>query len=117
MTPASFRPIEPRAVEVARAAMLTGSGERQARKLMPVICEPTRIGILRALMRTPLAASDLAHVLGRTRSATSQHLRALREVEAVTAERRGNVMRYRLATSLAAQVLADVAAAFDKLSG
>lgn len=116
MTPVQFQPIEPRAVEAARAAMLTGAADRQARRLIPVVCDPTRIAILRALGRTPLAASDLAHLLGRTRSATSQHLRVLREIDAVTAERQGNVIRYRLATSVAAQILADVASAFDKLA-
>ena len=112
----TFRPIEPRAIEAARPAMLTGAAERQSRRLIATICDPTRIAILRALRRTPLAASDLAHVIGRTRSATSQHLRVLRELDAVVPERRGNVIRYRLAGSLTAQVLTEIASAFDKLA-
>lgn len=116
MAPASFRPIEPKAIEAARPAMLTGAADRHAREIIASICDPTRIAILRALRRTPLAASDLAHVIGRTRSATSQHLRVLREMDAVVAERQGNVIRYRLAGSLAAQVLTEIASAFDKLA-
>lgn len=116
MAPTAFRPIEPKAVEIARAAMFSGPAERQARKLVATICEPTRIAILRALQRTPLAASDLAHVIGRTRSATSQHLRVLREADAVVAERHGNVIRYRLATTVPASILTEIATAFDKLA-
>ncbi len=116
MAPEAFRAIEPKAIEAARPGMLTGTADRQSRKLIATVCDPSRIAILRALRRTPLAASDLAHVIGRTRSATSQHLRVLREVDAVVAERHGNVIRYRLAASLTAQVLTDIASAFDKLA-
>jgi DNA-binding transcriptional ArsR family regulator len=111
-----FRAIEPKAIDLARPAMFTGDRERQARRLVTTMCEPSRLAIVRALSRTPLAASDLALVVGRTRSATSQHLRVLREIEAVVPERRGNVIHYRLAETVAAQILADVAAAFDRLA-
>lgn len=116
MPPVPIRPIEPRTIELARSAMLKGDADRQARKLITTVCDPTRVSILRALRRTPLAASDLAHVIGRTRSATSQHLRVLREVDAVIAERRGNVIRYRLGATVAAQVLTEIASAFDRLA-
>jgi DNA-binding transcriptional ArsR family regulator len=96
--------------------MFTGERERLARRLVGTIADPARLAIVRALRRTPLAASDLALVVGRTRSAASQHLRVLREVEAVVAERHGNVIRYRLGDTTAAQVLADVAEAFDRLA-
>lgn len=115
MPPAPLRPIEPQAIEIARDAILKGDAQRQARKLVSTICDPTRLSIVRALRRTPLAASDLAQVIGRTRSATSQHLRVLREVEAVVPERRGNVIRYRLGESDAALLLSEVGSAFDRL--
>lgn len=115
MPPAPIRPIEPQAIEMARDAILKGDAQRQAKKLVSTICDPTRLSIVRALRRTPLAASDLAQVIGRTRSATSQHLRVLREVEAVVPERRGNVIRYRLGESDAALLLSEVGSAFDRL--
>lgn len=110
------RAIDPAAVEAARAQMLRGASERRARDVLESLCDPTRLKILRALRETPLAASDLAHVIGRSRSATSQHLRVLREVDAVTPERRGNVVRYRLAGGLNAEVLTQICDAFDKLA-
>jgi DNA-binding transcriptional ArsR family regulator len=45
----------------------------------------TRVKMVRALIETPLAASDLARVVGRSAAATSQRIRVLREVGAVTA--------------------------------
>jgi len=85
------------------------------RRLLDVLCDPTRLKIVRALRDNQLAASDLARVLGRSRSATSQHLRVLREAEVVHAARHGNVVRYRLADDLNAEILEDIAAAFDRL--
>lgn len=109
--------IDPVAVSAAQKQMLRGRSERDARRILDSVCDPTRLKILRALEETPLAASDLAQVIGRTRSATSQHLRVLREVDAVSAERTGNVVRYSLASGVAAAVLRDVCRAFDRLSG
>lgn len=111
------RAIDPVAVTAAQRQMLTGRSERDARRILDSLCDPTRLKIVRALEETPLAASDLAQVIGRTRSATSQHLRVLREVEAVTATRTGNVVRYRLAEGTTAKVIRDASRAFDHLNG
>lgn len=110
-----YRTIDPIAVTAAQKQMLTGRSERDARRILDSLCDPSRLNIVRALERTPLAASDLARVIGRTRSATSQHLRVLREIEAVTATRTGNVIRYRLADSTGGLVLRDACRAFDRL--
>jgi ArsR family transcriptional regulator len=110
------RAIDPAAVTTARKQMLTGRSERDARRILESLCDPTRLKIVRALEETPLAASDLAQVIGRTRSGTSQHLRVLREVGALEMERRGNVVRYRLAEGVSAQILRDAGKAFDRLS-
>jgi len=113
--PQQQRAIDPAAVSVARKQMLTGRSERDARRILESLCDPTRLKILRALEETPLAASDLAQVIGRTRSATSQHLRVLREVDAVIPERRGNIVRYRIGEGPVADVLRDACRAFDRL--
>lgn len=109
------RPIDPRSIEAARPHILDNGPRTTARRLLECICDPTRLNVVRALRAGPLAASDLARVLGRTPSATSQHLRVLRELDVVVPERAGNVIRYRLGTSTAAAVLSDVARAFDRL--
>jgi DNA-binding transcriptional ArsR family regulator len=66
--------IDPGAVMTAEQQMLTPRNDKRKRALLDVLCDPTRIKIVRASRDTPLAASDLAHVIGRDRAATSQHL-------------------------------------------
>lgn len=117
MPQGTTRVIDPVAVSAAQKQMLTGPSERRAHRVLVSLCDPTRLKIIRALEKTPLAASDLAQVIGRTRSATSQHLRVLREANAVQFERTGNVVRYRFASGVAAVVLRDVCRSFDRLDG
>jgi DNA-binding transcriptional ArsR family regulator len=102
---------------VAEQAMLGREGERAARDILSSLCDPTRLKIVRALNQTPLAASDLARVIKRSRAATSQHLKVLRDVDAVVPARQGNIVRYRLSSNVSAQVLADVGRAFERLAG
>jgi DNA-binding transcriptional ArsR family regulator len=61
-----------------------------------VLCEPTRTQIVRALSAGPLSVSDLASILGRSKSATSQHLRVLRDGGVVANRRRGRAVIYSL---------------------
>lgn len=114
--PMRSRPIDAKAVDLARRQMLSGPADREARRIFGSICDPTRLKILRALRRTPLAASDLAIVIGRTRSATSQHLRRLREAEVIVPERTGHIVRYRFGAGISSDVLADICGAFDRLA-
>jgi DNA-binding transcriptional ArsR family regulator len=116
MRSAPLHPIDPKAIEIAQKHAYDAATERRARKLLASICDPTRLNILRALRRTPLAASDLAQVIDRTRSATSQHLRVLREGDIVIAERSGNVIRYRFSDSRSADIAAEICVAFDRLA-
>ena len=103
------------AVAVAEQAMLGREGERAAREILDSLCDPTRLKIVRALMETPLAASDLARVIKRSRAATSQHLKVLRDVGAAVPARQGNIVRYSLSQNVSAKVLADVGHAFERL--
>ena len=115
MEPTTANPIDPAAVATAERQTLSPISERRMKRLLDVLCDGTRLKIVRALRDNQIAASDLARVLGRSRSATSQHLRVLREAEVVQPSRNGNVVRYRLATDLNAEILRDIDAAFDKL--
>src|SRR5207245_7412765 len=115
MEPLTSQPIDPVAVATAERETLSPISERRMRRLLDVLCDGTRLKIVLALRDNQLAASDLARILGRSRSATSQHLRVLREADIVQPSRNGNVVRYRLATDLNAEILRDIDAAFDKL--
>jgi DNA-binding transcriptional ArsR family regulator len=109
------QPIDPHAVAAAEQQTLSPMSERRMRRLLDVLCDATRLKIVRALRDNQLAASDLARVLGRSRSATSQHLRVLREADVVQPSRNGNVVRYKLAADINAQILEDIGRAFDRL--
>ncbi len=112
----SDQPLDPAAVESAERQMLTPREERRMRELLDALCDPTRVKIVRALRSdNTLAAGDLARVVGRSRSATSQHLRVLREIGAVVGRRSGNVVRYSLADDVASTVIEEACAAFDAL--
>ncbi|TMC75956.1 MAG: winged helix-turn-helix transcriptional regulator [Chloroflexi bacterium] len=107
--------IDPEAVETAERQTLSPMSERRMRRLLDVLCDGTRLKIVRALRDNELAASDIARILGRSRSATSQHLRVLREADVVQPSRQGNVVRYRLASDINAEILKDIGRAFDRL--
>jgi len=109
------KPIDPAAVKAAERQMLTPPNEKRMRTLLEALCDPARITIVRALRDTTLAASDVAHLIGRNRAATSQHLRVLREVGAIVAKRTGNVVRYTLSSDLSGSIIEDAASVFDQL--
>jgi DNA-binding transcriptional ArsR family regulator len=105
--------LDPQSVAVAARAMPDAAGEQRIEKKLGSICSPVRIKILRALMQSELAAGDLAIVIGRSASATSQHLRVLRDAGIVAAARRGNVVRYKLASGVSPELVASFAMQLD----
>lgn len=111
------RAIDPGAVDAARQNMLSRPAEARAKRLLDGLCDPTRVKIVRALRDGPLAASDLAQVIQRSRAATSQHLKVLRELRAVEPQRNGNIVRYSLARSLNGEILDRICDEFDRLEG
>lgn len=99
----------------AERRMLTPRNEEKMRALLDAFCDPTRIQIVRALRDATLAASDVAHVIGRNRSATSQHLRVLRDIGAIVGARKGNVIRYSLSSDVSGSIIEEAASVFDQL--
>jgi DNA-binding transcriptional ArsR family regulator len=83
-------------VRTARDTLLNASATALLQPVREVICEPTRTQIVRALSAGPFSVGDLASILGRSKSATSQHLRVLRDGGIVAARRRGRAVIYSL---------------------
>jgi DNA-binding transcriptional ArsR family regulator len=108
-------PIDAHAVDLASAKLLPARLERDAQKIVDSACNLTRLKIIRALAETPLPASDLARVVGRPATATSQHIRVLRDLGAVAPQRSGNVVRYRLTNEPSARILEAIARSLDLL--
>ena len=84
-------------VRNAREVLLDGSANSMLQYVRDIICEPTRTQIVRALTPGPLTVGEIALLLGRSKSATSQHLRVLRDGGVVSARRRGRMVMYSLA--------------------
>lgn len=111
----SRSPIDPKAVAAAEAGLLAGPAQKRAEKILESLCDPSRLRIVQALRATPLTVSELSRVISKTRAATSQHLKVLRDANAVTPERHGQFVVYSLSEHVNAEVLENVANAFEQL--
>jgi ArsR family transcriptional regulator len=83
-------------VRNAQDALLSGRAAALLDNVRGAICEPTRTQIVRVLSAGPLSVGELAATLDRSKSATSQHLRVLRDAGIVTSNRRGRGVIYSL---------------------
>ncbi|MBV9132538.1 MAG: helix-turn-helix transcriptional regulator, partial [Chloroflexi bacterium] len=83
----------------AKQLLLDGEANTLVQSVRDIICEPTRTQIVRALTPGPLSVGEIAAILTRSKSATSQHLRVLRDAGIVSARRRGRVVMYSLSTA------------------
>jgi DNA-binding transcriptional ArsR family regulator len=87
---------DPAQVARARNLIQQRQSERSVERLRKAVCEPARMRIVQALSAGPLSVNDLASVIDRTPTATSQHLRVLRDLHLVEGERKGTIVRYQL---------------------
>jgi DNA-binding transcriptional ArsR family regulator len=88
-----------RRVRTARDSLLSAPASALVQSVRDIICEPTRTQIVRALSSGPLSVGDLAAILKRSKSATSQHLRVLRDSGIVSPRRRGRSVIYSLSSA------------------
>lgn len=109
------RPLDPQAVRSAEQNLLAPRDERRMKAMLDALCDATRVKIVQALSGNTLAAGDLAHVIGRSRSATSQHLKVLRDLGVVVATRTGNVVKYEVSQDVPGSVIENAVAAFAAL--
>jgi DNA-binding transcriptional ArsR family regulator len=94
-------------VRAARAALIGPEATPVLERMRAALCEPTRTQILRVLSAGQLTVGDLAAVISRGRTVSSQHLRVLREENLVVARRRGRRVYYGLTAEPAAQSILD----------
>ena len=79
---------------------------RARAQLFALLGDPTRLTLLTCIEAAgPISVSDLAAATGINDTTVSQTLRYLRASEAVTAERDGRIIRYRLASPQIAALL------------
>ena len=107
---------DPAAVARARNKILPASSEPVLRPLNTALCDPVRFKIVQALSGAELTVKDLASVLGRSQSTTSQHLRVLREGGVVDARREGRKIVYALPASEIGRAVRSMLAALERIA-
>lgn len=91
------RSFDPHAVAAARRKLLSSQGYEQTAECFSILAHPWRLRLLVALEGRALCVCDCAQVLGAKLPATSQHLRELRRIGAITFRAEGKMAYYRLA--------------------
>jgi ArsR family transcriptional regulator, lead/cadmium/zinc/bismuth-responsive transcriptional repressor len=92
----ALRACDPERVGQARAQLGPVRLYETLERLHQVLCTPPRLQLLVALHVGTLSVGDLALVVERTVSATSQHLRVLRQLGLVETERQHRFVYYHL---------------------
>jgi DNA-binding transcriptional ArsR family regulator len=72
------------------------SNPEKLARIFNVLSAEARLRMIDLLKRRSLCVNALAHALGITPAAVSQHLRVLRSADLVTAEKRGYFVHYEL---------------------
>ena len=94
----------------AIAALGDPASVRTLAQHFAVLADPTRLMLLICIRAAgPISVSDLAAATGINDATVSQTLRYLRASQTVIAERDGRVVRYRLASTPVAALLAETA--------
>lgn len=93
------RPRLSRRRQNARDSLLEPAAKALLQSVRDIVCEPTRTQIVRILSAGPLPVTDLASTIERSKSATSQHLRVLRDAGLVIARRKGRTVTYALSSA------------------
>ncbi len=104
---AGWRVIDGERVCEAIAALDHPEAVKDRARRFALLGDPTRLTLLTCIGAAgPISVSDLAAATGLADATVSQTLRHLRASQAVTAEREGRVVRYRLADAFLADLLA-----------
>ncbi|WP_329034366.1 DUF5937 family protein [Streptomyces sp. NBC_01725] len=88
-------------------------GVTLARSRMLALTDPSRVRLCRLIARQSMTTADLAHRLTMTRPQVSRHLRALRDLGLVRAERNGRYVHYGLDLGAVERIGRDVATALQ----
>ncbi|MET8573336.1 MULTISPECIES: metalloregulator ArsR/SmtB family transcription factor [unclassified Streptomyces] len=84
---------------------LEAVGAADVAAALQALATPSRLRILARLQEGPCAATELADAVGMEQSACSHQLRLLRNLDLVTAERRGRSVIYALYDNHVAELL------------
>ena len=74
-------------------------------RFFALLSDPSRVKLLSALTISPLCVTDLAAILNMNQTTVSHQLRLLRDLDVVTCERQGKILKYKIANPKINEIL------------
>ena len=78
---------------------------RKIARFFALLSDPSRVKLLSALTISPLCVTDLAAIVNMNQTTVSHQLRMLRDLEVVTCERQGKILKYKIANPKINEIL------------
>lgn len=78
---------------------------RKIARFFALLSDPSRVKMLSALTISPLCVTDLAAIVNMNQTTVSHQLRLLRNLDVVTCERQGKILKYKIANPKINEIL------------
>ena len=78
---------------------------RKIARFFALLADPSRVKLLSALTISPLCVTDLSDILKMNQTTVSHQLRLLRDLDVVSCERQGKILKYKIANSKINEIL------------
>ena len=78
---------------------------KQMARFFALLSDPSRVKLLSALTISPLCVTDLADILKMNQTTVSHQLRLLRDLDVVTCERQGKILKYKISNPKINEIL------------
>ena len=78
---------------------------RRIARFFTLLSDPSRVKLLSALTISPLCVTDIADILKMNQTTVSHQLRLLRDLDVVSCERQGKILKYKIANPKINEIL------------
>ena len=78
---------------------------RRIARFFALLSDPSRVKLLSALTISPLCVTDLSDILKMNQTTVSHQLRLLRDLDVVSCERQGKILKYKIANPKINEIL------------
>ena len=95
----------PQILEDMDCYLLDNNAVRKIAAFFALLSDPSRIKLLSALAISPLCVTDLSTIVDMNQTTVSHQLRLLRNLDIVTTERNGKIIKYKLANPKINEIL------------
>ena len=78
---------------------------RKIARFFALFADPSRVQLLSALSISPLCVTDIADILNMNQTTVSHQLRILRDMDVVSCEREGKILKYKISNPKINEIL------------